>query len=279
LAGRPSGRLRVSVPVLFATEFLAPRICEFRADYPDIVLDFYLNNRLVDLVEERMDLAIRLTTLADSSLVARRLAEVRIVTVAAPAYLARRGVPQRPADLRDHECLVYNLTATPSEWNFRRQDGTPELVKVAGHLRCNDDQMLKRVALDGLQLQLERDADGRDNWSDLIERDEPDAPREPRPPRDDEPFDLERLDIEGLTLADARIAFRDARAGTSYIVEDLNLNTGRIRAGEPVNVDLNARISSGVPQWRGAVRFNGRADLDMVTQAVSLAIARAALRA
>lgn len=149
LAGQPRGRLRVTVPVLFATEFLAPRICEFRQAYPDIVLDLDLNNRLVDLVSERFDVAIRLTTLADSALVARRLADVRIVTAASPAYLEKRGTPKKPADLRDHECLVYNLTATPSEWQFRCPDGARESVKVAGHVRCNDDQMLKRVALDG----------------------------------------------------------------------------------------------------------------------------------
>src|SRR5690606_34434544 len=102
LTGRPRGRLRVTVPVLVATEFLAPRLPEFERLYPEIVLDLDLDNRFIDLVSERFDLAIRLTTLSDSTLVARRLAEVRVVTCATPDYLDRHGTPETPAALRDH---------------------------------------------------------------------------------------------------------------------------------------------------------------------------------
>jgi DNA-binding transcriptional LysR family regulator len=149
LAGHPRGRLRATVPVLFATEFLAPRLCEFINAYPDIVLDLDLDNRLVDLVADRFDVGIRMTTLTDSSLVARRLAEVRVVTVAAPQYLGRRGTPKTPPDLRDHECFVYNLDRAPNEWQYRGEHGGTETVRVKGHFRCNSDQMLKRAALDG----------------------------------------------------------------------------------------------------------------------------------
>lgn len=150
LTGRPRGRLRVTVPVLVATEFLAPRLPEFERLYPEIVLDLDLDNRFIDLVSERFDLAIRLTTLSDSTLVARRLAEVRVVTCATPDYLDRHGTPETPAALRDHRCLAYSLDRTPSDWHYRRDDGTTETVRVAGPMRSNSDPMLKRMALANL---------------------------------------------------------------------------------------------------------------------------------
>lgn len=149
LSGQPRGRLRVTVPVLFGTEFLAPRLCEFMREYPDIELDLELENRVVDLVAERFDVGIRMTTLSDSSMVARRLADVALVTAATPAYLAERGTPSTPADLRDHKCLVYSVVRTPSEWHYLHPDGRAESVKVVGNYRCNSDQMLKRAALEG----------------------------------------------------------------------------------------------------------------------------------
>jgi DNA-binding transcriptional LysR family regulator len=149
LAGQPRGRLRVTVPEMLATEFLASRLGEFITAYPDIVLDLNLENQIVDLVAERYDLGIRMTTLTDSSLVARRLAEVRVVTAAAPGYLARRGTLSAPAELRGHECFAYNLDRTPSEWAYRRPDDGVESISVRGRFRCNNDQLLKRAALDG----------------------------------------------------------------------------------------------------------------------------------
>ncbi|MCA1798260.1 MAG: AsmA family protein [Xanthomonadaceae bacterium] len=133
---------------------------------------------------------------------------------------------------------------------------------------------LGRVSLAGLQLQLERDADGRDNWSDLLERDARTTDAPP-PAEDGKPFEFDRLDIAGFTLAGARVAFRDVQAGTSYIVEDLNLTTGRIRVGERTDVEMDARITSGVPQWRGEVAFNGAASFDPESSAVSLIAERA----
>lgn len=148
LAGKPRGRLRITVPALLGTEFLAPRICDFRHAYPDIVLDLDLDNRIVDLVRERFDVAIRMTTLTDSSLVARRLADICVVTAASPDYLEKHGTPQKPADLHTHECLAYNLDRKPSEWHYHRA-GNSETIRVSGHMRSNNDGMLKQAALDG----------------------------------------------------------------------------------------------------------------------------------
>lgn len=149
LGGRPRGRLRITAPAHFGDVFLVPRLCTFMRRYPDIELDLDLDNRIVDLVKERFDVGIRITTPASSSLVARRLADVRIVTVAAPEYLARHGTPQSPDDLREHECLAYSLARVPNEWHYSRPRGGTIGVRVRGKFRCNSDAALKRAALDG----------------------------------------------------------------------------------------------------------------------------------
>ncbi len=150
LAGEPRGRLRVTAPVYFGAAFLVPGFGDFLRRYPAIELDLDLDNRIVDLVAGGYDLAIRITSLSSSSLVARRLASAPLVTVAAPAYLARHGTPRTPADLRDHACLTYSLDRTPNDWHFTDDAGGAISVPVAGGLRCNSDDALKQAALDGL---------------------------------------------------------------------------------------------------------------------------------
>ena len=150
LTGSPRGRLRVTAPSHFGEVFLAPLFAEFRNRYPDIELDLDLDNRLVDLVEEGFDVAIRISQLGTSSLVARKLTDVRIVTAASPAYLEKHGIPANPMDLREHECLLYGLDRTPGEWRYRRGLDRLISVRVNGGFRCNNDGALKRAALDGL---------------------------------------------------------------------------------------------------------------------------------
>ena len=150
LTGSPRGRLRVSAPSHFGEVFLAPLFAEFRQRFPDIELDLDLDNRLVDLVEEGFDVAIRISQLEASSLVARKLTDVRVVTAASPAYLEKHGRPASPMELREHECLLYGLDRTPGEWRFRRGLDRLISVRIHGGFRCNNDGALKRAALDGL---------------------------------------------------------------------------------------------------------------------------------
>lgn len=152
LTGAPRGVLRVSAPTYFGSVTLAPVLKDFRARYPEVALDLDLDDRIVDLVKERFDLAVRISAMTDSSLVARRLAPCPLAVVASPEYLARRGVPRAPADLREHDCLGYSLSRNPDEWRFRPPRGRWIAVTVRSAIRCNNDFALKQAALDGLGL-------------------------------------------------------------------------------------------------------------------------------
>lgn len=149
-AEQPRGQLRISAPTYYGAEMLSRRLVEFQRRFPELGIDLVLDNRLVDLVEERFDAAIRLAAPVDSSLVMRRLMDVPMATCASPAYLQQHGRPAEPGELGDHECLIYTLDPRPDQWGYVREDGTPYTVQVRGKLRVNDDHVLRRAALDGV---------------------------------------------------------------------------------------------------------------------------------
>lgn len=130
----PRGLLRISTPATFNTAELTAALLEFAARHPEVSLDVSSSDRRVNLVEEGIDVAVRIGQLGDSSLVARKLAAVRIVTCAAPAYLARAGTPERPEDLADHQAVIDTNVPDPMVWRFgaegRRRD-----VRVQGRLK------------------------------------------------------------------------------------------------------------------------------------------------
>jgi DNA-binding transcriptional LysR family regulator len=109
-----------------------------------------MNDSLVDLVESGFDVAVRIGRLADSSLVARRLAPARIVVCASPAYLAAHGTPQTPDELRTHECLCYSNLLPSEEWRFTEPGGKSRIVEVRGRLRANNGDALRAAALQGV---------------------------------------------------------------------------------------------------------------------------------
>jgi DNA-binding transcriptional LysR family regulator len=152
--GRPTGRLRVSVPTSFALRWLSPRLPDFMVRYPGLELDLALNDRFVDLVAERFDCALRVSSaLDDSSLYARRLGQMPRVLVASPRYL--RGAPplRAPADLADHQTLVYATSGTGSRWPFVVQ-GRSLSVPVTGRLQVDNSLMLREALLAGLGVTL-----------------------------------------------------------------------------------------------------------------------------
>ncbi len=153
LQREPRGTLRVSAPMSFGVLHLAPTLAEFARRYPQLVVDLTLGDRFVDLIEEGFDIAIRIGDLADTSLIARRLAPSRRLVCASPGYLANHGEPRTPADLVRHNCLCYSYLTTQDEWRFTGPEG-PVAVKARGNLRANNGDALRAAMLDGLGIGL-----------------------------------------------------------------------------------------------------------------------------
>ncbi len=142
---RPQGQLRVACPVALARLKLLPLVKPFLARYPDIELDLQISDRKIDLVEEGVDVAIRVGELRDSTLKARRLGTARRICVASPDYLAARGVPQSPHDLQAHNCIQYSLLATGNVWPFVHQP-----VEVRGNFKVDSPEGVRSAVLDGI---------------------------------------------------------------------------------------------------------------------------------
>jgi DNA-binding transcriptional LysR family regulator len=145
---RPSGRLRVSAPVYLGIEYLGAMLSAYAQAFPEVAIDLDLNDRMVDVVEEGFDVALRIGNLTDAALISRPLGQHAIVLCAAPDYLAARGTPALPDDLRQHACLHYGGGAPTNDWLFQK-DGMLRTVKPAVALRANSADILRRAALDG----------------------------------------------------------------------------------------------------------------------------------
>jgi DNA-binding transcriptional LysR family regulator len=142
------GLLRVSCSMA-GRRLLVPLLAEFTARYPQVKVALQLEDHLVDLIAEQVDVAIRTSSLVDSTLIARKLSDNPSVIVAAPSYLARAGTPHTPEQLRDHACLVYAVgTRVYDDWTFIGDDG-PYVVRVDGPLRMNDGGALVSAASAG----------------------------------------------------------------------------------------------------------------------------------
>lgn len=148
LQAEARGVLRVNAPMTFGTMHLASAIPDFLARYPQVDVDLVLNDRLVDLLDEGFDVAVRIARLADSSLVARKLAPAQRVMVAAPSYLDRKGRPASLAELVGHDILSYSYVPTAEEWRFSGPNGE-ETVRVEGRLRANNGEILLAACLAG----------------------------------------------------------------------------------------------------------------------------------
>jgi LysR family transcriptional regulator, regulator for bpeEF and oprC len=141
----PSGLLRVACPTALAHAFLLPEVPNFLERYPRLTLDLQINDRYVDLVDEGTELAIRIGHLEDSALRARRIGMFERVCVASKGYLAKRGVPKTPDDLREHDCVVYTLLSSGATWRFRDTD-----IAVSGRLRVNSPEAARSAVTAGL---------------------------------------------------------------------------------------------------------------------------------
>jgi len=153
--GELAGLIKIAAPLSFGLAHLAPAITEFMNTHPKVQIDLDLNDRQVDILQEGFDLAIRISRLADSSFIARRLATVRHMVCASPDYLTRHGEPQTTDDLAEHQCLCYSNVSDADVWHFRDANNNPGRIKVTATVWANNGDFLRDAAIAGLGIILE----------------------------------------------------------------------------------------------------------------------------
>lgn len=154
-SSRLRGPIRITLPMSFGIACVAPLLPEFMRLHPEVQLEIQFSDQQVDLVANRLDLALRISQLQDSSLLARKLATVRIVLVGSPAYFAQHGRPVQPADLAQHHSLLYTQTGVAVPWRFRHAEQGEASVVLAGALLVNNADALTPALLAGLGLALQ----------------------------------------------------------------------------------------------------------------------------
>ncbi len=149
LQGEPQGLLRINTPMSFGRLHIAPLIGKFLQRYPKITIDMMMDDKVVDLVAEGFDVAIRAGNLPDSSLIIRKLAPLKSVLCASPEYLKQHGIPQTIEQLAAHNCLQFSYSRDLKEWTFMR-DGQSQSIEIKGNYRVNNSEALREAMLQGL---------------------------------------------------------------------------------------------------------------------------------
>jgi DNA-binding transcriptional LysR family regulator len=144
----PQGELIISAPAVMGRSHVLPVISEFLRAFPDVRMRLQLADRYVNLVEEHVDLAIRIGELPDSSMIATRVGSIRMVLCASPAYLKRRGVPKKPADLAAHDCVIHEGSAASNNWEFFTET-TAQTIRVTSRLAVNLGEAEAAAAAEG----------------------------------------------------------------------------------------------------------------------------------
>ncbi len=150
LQDTPRGTLRVTTDHVFGTAFLPGLLDEYVKGYPDVDVQVVLSAERLDLITEGFDLAIWIGQLPDSTYIARLLGREQQILCASPAYVARKGSPKKPADLAQHDCLLFGVRPGSSEWRLVDEEGHTERVRVHGRIKASDVRVLYQAALDGV---------------------------------------------------------------------------------------------------------------------------------
>lgn len=148
----PRGTLRINAPASFSVLHLQRQLPGFLERYPSVTLDLTTDDRVVDLIEEGYDAAIRIGALESSNLIARKIAPCRQVVCASPAYIARHGEPQEAADLLNHNCIVYTLGRDARAWRVLDEGGQEVLLPVRGNVQVNNGLLISALAREGVGL-------------------------------------------------------------------------------------------------------------------------------
>ena len=152
--GSLRGTLRINAPVTFGVRYLSPVIARFVEKNPEVVMDVAFVDRVVDLVEEGVDMAIRIAEIPNSSLIARRLAPARLVMCASPGYLEKHGIPAKPEDLINHRCLQYAYSSSRDEWKLISPDKREVSVRIRSAIFSNNGEMLRVAACEDAGIML-----------------------------------------------------------------------------------------------------------------------------
>jgi DNA-binding transcriptional LysR family regulator len=150
--GELRGNLRFALPLSFGVRHMCRPIATFSKLHPKVRFELDLNDRRVDLIEDNFDVALRIGRLTDSSLIARRLFDVRAVVCASPHYLSVHGTPQTPDDLQDHDCLVYSNLSDPDRWSYEDSEGNEGVARLNPLLRASSGDFLANAAAHGMGL-------------------------------------------------------------------------------------------------------------------------------
>jgi DNA-binding transcriptional LysR family regulator len=216
--GTPTGRVRVGLPV-GAAMLLTPRIGALLDQYPGLVIELVVRDTFDDMIEERLDVALRLGQLSDASLVTRTVGTFGFALVAAPAYLERSGAPTAPEDLLHHACVIHDVSAGSARWRFNGPEG-PHEIEVSSAFRANNSEVVRHAVLSGLGIgRLPEAMVVDDIRAGRLYRVLPDFPSEPRqgylvypsrrhlPPRTRLVIDflVERFAALDKRLADSRV--------------------------------------------------------------------------
>jgi DNA-binding transcriptional LysR family regulator len=146
----PRGLVRFAAPMSFGVKVIAPLLPDFLQQYPEVSIDLHLSDAMVDLIGEGFDVGVRIASLPDSSLVARRLCAIPRYTVAAPSYLKTHGRPTHPMHLAQHKCFGYAYLTTPGTWHYTNADGEQATVRPSGQLRVNNGDAVLPALIAGL---------------------------------------------------------------------------------------------------------------------------------
>ncbi|MEM7715825.1 MAG: LysR substrate-binding domain-containing protein [Cyanobacteria bacterium P01_A01_bin.68] len=154
ISGNPKGTIRVTCSVSFGIKCIVPLLPEFEAKYPELTVDLLLTDSVVDLFTERIDVAIRLGQLTDSTLIIQKLMETRYCVCASPDYLKRCGQPQLPKDIEEYNCLLFPLIGFKTRWIFKHKSGNIQKIPVRGNTIISNAIALQQCAVSGMGLTL-----------------------------------------------------------------------------------------------------------------------------
>jgi DNA-binding transcriptional LysR family regulator len=146
----PRGTIKLTCGLAFGTRHLSPAMAAYLPAHPGVRFDVSLSDRVVDLVEEGFDLGIRIGALGSANLIARKLAETRVIACASPGYLKKHGTPKVPEDLASHNCVTYSYVPDSHLWRFRDPAGGERAVQVTGNLHANNGDLLTEAAVNGI---------------------------------------------------------------------------------------------------------------------------------